>query len=589
MSTTSSQVLVDPQMDRRLRRDGFAVMPLWEPTQAASLRELFGELHGWEGEGFYSDLVNDDAEYRTAANDLLATFDRGVASVFEGQEVFLRSFLCKFPGTNSALHLHRDWMYVDERQGARTYVAWVALEDVTGANGQLQALRSSHLVEERVTGEKEFGDHVRGTDLIDSWLTHKDMIDDRMVTIPITAGQCIVLDNRTAHRSLPNLTDRPRVCVAFGLKPRDEPLVHFRRSNERSADRYDIDPRFFLDHTPQSLLARPPDVPVAERVLVGNLDLSPKKVRAALDRSPLARLDRITVRKNLLVDRVVGRGRLVSAEAREQTTHWASRLRSGGCKGRLGRARVRGREWWSALPTALAIRVLGLNEWIINRVSPDLPAVWDPAGFDWTERIERAWPEIRAEVDALLAGPTGIPLIEEVAGGIPQGNEGPWRTFVLMHQWKWIDWNVARCPMTTALVKDIPGLTMAGFSLLEGGSRISPHRGPNKGALRYLLGVRVPGPPGACGNRVGDETSFWADGKSVMFDFTETHEAWNDSEEYRVLLMLEVEAPLPWYLAFPNRVAQHAMSWFPTTRGIVERLESLEPTLRGDVRSPEMS
>jgi beta-hydroxylase len=71
----------------------------------------------------------------------------------------------------------------------------------------------------------------------------------------------------------------------------------------------------------------------------------------------------------------------------------------------------------------------------------------------------------------------------------------------------------------------------------------------------------------------------WADGEGVMFDFTVPHEAWNDSDEIRVLLMLEVLTPLPWYLAAPNRVAQRAMGWFPTTRDIDRRLRRLEPTL----------
>ena len=148
-----------------------------------------------------------------------------------------------------------------------------------------------------------------------------------------------------------------------------------------------------------------------------------------------------------------------------------------------------------------------------------------------------------------------------------------------MHQGRWIDWNCERCPETTELVKSVPGLTMAGFSVLEPGTHITVHRGPNKGALRYQLGVIVPGEPGDCRIRVGDEMIVWADGEGCMFDFTVPHEAWNDSDGIRVLLMLEVVTPMPWYLDRPNRLAQHAMGWFPTTRDITNRLRALEPKL----------
>jgi beta-hydroxylase len=205
--------------------------------------------------------------------------------------------------------------------------------------------------------------------------------------------------------------------------------------------------------------------------------------------------------------------------------------------------------------------------------------VWDHTQFTWSSVIEGAYPAIREEVEALLAGPTEIPHIEDVTGGIPQGNVGPWRSFVLMHQGRWMEWNCARCPDTTRAVREIPGLTMAGFSVLEPGTHITDHRGPNKGALRYQLGVIVPGPHGSCRIRVGDEMLYWAEGEGVMFDFTHHHEAWNDSDSIRVLLMLEVLTPLPWYLRPTNALAQRAMSWFPTTRSMGKRLRALEPKL----------
>jgi beta-hydroxylase len=268
-------------------------------------------------------------------------------------------------------------------------------------------------------------------------------------------------------------------------------------------------------------------------------------------------------------------------DPRPATARWAaSRHARRDARAGLPPLRERVRTAAGEVPSKAAIAVIAANEAVITRFGPPSPAVWDPDDFAWSADVEAAYPTIRAEVEALLAGPTEIPHIEDVTGGIPQGNIGPWRSFVLMHQGTWIDWNCERCPGTTEVVRTIPGLTMAGFSVLEPGTHITTHRGPNKGALRHQLGVIVPGAEGDCRIRVGDEMLHWREGESVMFDFTFPHEAWNDSDAIRVLLMLEVVTPLPWYLDRPNRLAQHAMSWFPTTRDMANRLRALEPALQ---------
>lgn len=590
------EVLGDVSLDRQLQRDGFVTFPLLPRDAVDRLREEYGRLRGWSGEGFQSDLVIDDAVYRREVNRAIGEVaDAAVSARFEGYTPFLHNFLVKFPGGDSDLYIHRDWMYVDERQGHRTYVAWIALEDITGHNGQLRVLRGSHRLDEML----------RGTELIAPWLSHTDVIEERFLSVPVRAGECIVFDNALVHASFPNHTDRPRVAAAVGMRPVAAQLVHFRRRDEHTADRYDVDDDFFCTYTPQGLIAAAPDLPIVEQVPVRTRELSAIDLASELDAGLLPKLDRA---RHLLADgqRLVagaarrgaervrdlagrdGRHPSGGADRPEREPGTLKRLLTPGAAGtaRAGAdtAELTAKERLKAqiddLPTKAAIAVLGVNEASINKLGPETPAVWDPDVFDWSPRIEAGWADIRAEVDALLEGPSEIPHIEDVTGGIPQGNIGPWRSFVLMHQGRWMDWNCERCPRTTELVRSIPGLTMAGFSVLEPGTHITEHRGPNKGALRYQLGVIVPGAPGDCRIRVGDEMVVWREGEGVVFDFTVPHEAWNDSDDIRVLLMLEFITPLPWYLAGTNRMAQHAMSWFPTTRDMTNRLRQLEPKLQ---------
>lgn len=585
-------VLTDPDLDRRLRRDGFVTFPLISETAAEALRAEFGRMRGWDGEGFQSDLVLDDPEYRREVQRVVgAAVDGPVGDHFRAHTPFLRSFLVKFPGGESNLYIHRDWMYVDEDLGHRTYAAWVALEDITGHNGQLRVLRGSH----------ELDPMLRGTDLIAPWLRHSDVIDERFLSVPVRAGECVVFDNRLVHASFPNHTDTPRVAVAVGLKPVDVGLVHYRRIAADVAARFDVDEDFFCTVTPQGLLAAAPQMDPSEELVIRIEDMDAGDLARRLDRGLLARIDRVRHRANELGRRLLGRVRNLASAGpgtRSAAVHdrteasppsLLARVTRPGDAGiaRAGRGSdpqasrlQRIRSWVSDLPTKAAIVVLGLNEAIIDRFGPATTAIWDPIRFDWSQRIEEGWPEIRSEVEALLEGPSEIPHIEDVTGGIPQGNIGPWRSFVLMHQGRWMDWNCDRCPRTAELVRSIPGLTMAGFSVLEPGTHITEHRGPNKGALRYQLGVIVPGVLGDCRIRVGEEMLLWREGEGVVFDFTVPHEAWNDSDAIRVLLMLEFLTPLPWYLAGLNRLAQHAMAWFPTTRDMTNRLRQLEPSLR---------
>ena len=49
-------------------------------------------------------------------------------------------------------------------------------------------------------------------------------------------------------------------------------------------------------------------------------------------------------------------------------------------------------------------------------------------------------------------------------------------------------------------------------------------------------------PPG-CGFRVGNETREWKAGEAWVFDDTIEHEAWNESDQLRVILMIDVWNP----------------------------------------------
>jgi len=85
---------------------------------------------------------------------------------------------------------------------------------------------------------------------------------------------------------------------------------------------------------------------------------------------------------------------------------------------------------------------------------------------------------------------------------------------------------------------DVPGRTpSAMFSALRPHTRIPAHHGVSNARLVVHLPLIVP--PG-CGFRVGSETRPWEVGKAWVFDDTIQHEAWNDSDEMRVILIADI-------------------------------------------------
>jgi beta-hydroxylase len=230
---------------------------------------------------------------------------------------------------------------------------------------------------------------------------------------------------------------------------------------------------------------------------------------------------------------------------------------------------------------ALAARgleaILRLDTWVVDRFEPTPEHGLDPSTLPWSGPIEDAWPAVRAELDGLLDDDVRLPITDELVG-VEQGAEGQWTTYVLSWFGQELDCNTARCPTTWSLVRDVPGLEIAGFTVMHGGSHIPAHRGPTK-ALRYQMGVRVPEPAGSCRLRVGDEVIEHADGKGLLFDDRSEHEAWNDSTEDRYVLFVQVQVPLPPGPRQLHRLSHKAFGL--ATRRIPARAAELDAALNG--------
>ena len=149
--------------------------------------------------------------------------------------------------------------------------------------------------------------------------------------------------------------------------------------------------------------------------------------------------------------------------------------------------------------------------------------------FPFTETLESRWQEVQTELDQL-------PSKQFMSWHEKHLYTQDWSVVGLYAFGEQLSSNCQLCPKTVELLSQIPGIYNAGFSKLKPGTHIQPHKGYSGALLRCHLGLRV---PESCGIQVAGETRHWQEGQCLVFDDTLLHNAWNDSNSDRVVLLLD--------------------------------------------------
>jgi ornithine lipid ester-linked acyl 2-hydroxylase len=218
-----------------------------------------------------------------------------------------------------------------------------------------------------------------------------------------------------------------------------------------------------------------------------------------------------------------------------------------------------------ALTIAVGERVLAPVERFIGRRSLVGDAAFLPLErFPWVTQLEQSWGVICEEVERLLEDREALPSFQEISKDqIEITDDDRWKTLFLYGYGFEATLGVELCPRTAALMREIPGMKTAMISILSPHKHIRAHRGPYKGVLRYHLGLIVPENAEDCRIRVGEDVRHWEAGRSMVFDDTFNHEVWNDTDQTRVVLFLDVLRPLPFPESAINRAIVKAIGFSP--------------------------
>ncbi|MGH8239380.1 MAG: aspartyl/asparaginyl beta-hydroxylase domain-containing protein [Steroidobacteraceae bacterium] len=187
---------------------------------------------------------------------------------------------------------------------------------------------------------------------------------------------------------------------------------------------------------------------------------------------------------------------------------------------------------------------------------PRLPAIpfFDRAQFPWLAALEAKTDIIRGELAAALDADRDrfTPYIAynpgEPVNQWRDLNHSP--RWSALHLWRGgapVQENLDRCPQTAEALAAMPMADIGGlcpnalFSVLAPKTHIPPHHGETNARLVAHLPLVV---PNGCRFRVGFEERRWSIGEVLVFDDTIEHEAYNDSDEPRVVLIFDLWNPL---------------------------------------------
>ncbi|MDQ1394248.1 MAG: ornithine lipid ester-linked acyl 2-hydroxylase [Acidimicrobiaceae bacterium] len=208
-----------------------------------------------------------------------------------------------------------------------------------------------------------------------------------------------------------------------------------------------------------------------------------------------------------------------------------------------------------------------MEGWVLRYSEVDTTPFLSQDGFPWIKQLEDGFDLIRAELDAVLEYRDELPNFQDISTDqLALTHDDKWKTYFFFGYGFKSDTNCARCPETTKLLEQIPDLTTAFFSILSPHKKIPPHRGPWRGVLRYHLALKIPEPADRCGISVGDEVAHWVEGKSLLFDDGYEHYAWNDTDDFRVVLFMDVLRPLRGVGGWANKALIKAIAFSPFVR-----------------------
>lgn len=200
--------LLSPETARTMREETLEIMDVVHGASLARLRKGLTEKDKLRQSSEY--LVGSTIDSVVNSPQLLAM----MAQLLGGEATLYLPFTSvKNGGGGGRFHFHQDNQYTRFTNGLLGLNCWIALDDMSPANGCLQVVPRSHL-----RGQAE-------ATVLDDGHRSVKIEPENFLPVRMRAGDAIIFTRLTVHGSGPNTTGEPRTAYAIQFHRNDVEAV----------------------------------------------------------------------------------------------------------------------------------------------------------------------------------------------------------------------------------------------------------------------------------------------------------------------------------------------------------------------------
>jgi hypothetical protein len=254
--TFSRRIFRDEKTNEAFSRQGYVILPVFDPALLQRLAELHESSDPGVAEGFFTSTHCPNTAYRDEGDRAIReTCEAAIMEQVLNYRVLVANFLIKKPGEKSALPLHQDWMMVDEQRFSSINV-WFPVRPVTAENGPLCVLPGSHCFVPGLRGSLWYP-----TPLND---LREEIGAQFLLPLDVPLGHAVFMDSALVHASPANRSGGQRIAACLNIAPQEAELFHYFFDHDQDrVEKFTVDPDFFLHAT---LGKRPEGYPLAETI-----------------------------------------------------------------------------------------------------------------------------------------------------------------------------------------------------------------------------------------------------------------------------------------------------------------------------------
>ena len=162
-----------------------------------------------------------------------------------------------------------------------------------------------------------------------------------------------------------------------------------------------------------------------------------------------------------------------------------------------------------------------------------------PSDFNWAHDFENNYEKLLLEWQQFTELRSPKPYFKDSM----VDKKGAYQTISL----RWWDLefrkNRQHFPVATALLLRYPEITTLSFNFLAAGAKIAPHCGDTNAIFRCHFGLQIPAQAPTCALKVKGIEKSWTKGEWLIFMDAYVHEAYNSSENDRIIILMDVLRP----------------------------------------------